>query len=70
MHVDHLQGGELLQRAARREARGKVVQTARERDLETIGEDGDEDVGFDAFLALMEDRTDRKVALEGVRTRK
>ena len=33
MYVDHFHGGEFLQRAASREARGEAVQAARERDL-------------------------------------
>ena len=64
MHVDHLQGGELLERATRGQAWGEVVQAAGQGDLQAIGEEGDEDVGFDTLLVLMEDRADREVALE------
>ena len=32
--------------------------------MKTIGEEGDEDVGFDALLVVMEDGTNRQVAFE------
>jgi hypothetical protein len=38
-----------------REAGSETVQPARERDLKTIGEEGDEDVRFDALLVVMGD---------------
>jgi hypothetical protein len=35
-----------------------------EGDVETIGEEGDEDVGFDALGLLMVDRPEGEIALE------
>ena len=64
MHVDHLDGGELRQRAAGGEAWGEAVQAAGQGDLQAVGEEGDEDMGFDAPFVVMEDRTDREVALQ------
>jgi hypothetical protein len=40
MQVDHLHGGKLLQHAARRQR----VQASRQRDVQAIGQEGDEDV--------------------------
>ena len=34
--------------------------------LEAVGEEGDEDMGFDAPFVVMEDRADREVAFEGL----
>ena len=53
MHVDHLHGGELRQRAAGGEAWSEAVETACQGDLQAVGEEGDEDVGFDAPLVVM-----------------
>ena len=64
MDVDHLHGRELLQRATRGEAGGECGEPTGERDLKTVGEEGDEDVSFDALVVVMEDGTDRQVALE------
>ena len=64
VHVDHLHGGELLQHAARRQPRRQGVQAPRQRDVQAIGQEGDEDVRLDARLALMEDRPDGEIAFE------
>ena len=64
MHVDHLHGGEFFQGAARSEARGEAVEAAGQGDLQAIGEEGDENVGFDARFELMENRADREVAFQ------
>ena len=56
MHVEHLQGGELLQDGSwgepRRPRSGQVFQ----RHVQAVGDEGDEDVRLDPILALMEDR--------------
>lgn len=64
MDVDHLDGGELFQRAARGQSRRERVEPARQRDLQGIGEEGDEDMGFDSAFVVMEDRADREVPLQ------
>ena len=62
VHVDHLHGGKLLQHAARRQPRRQRIQAPRQRDVQAIGQEGDEDVGLDACLELVKDRPDRQVA--------
>src|SRR5208283_5703506 len=64
MNVDHLNGGEFLEHAARGQARREPFQAAAEGDVQTISEEGDEDVRLDALLFLMVDRADGEVALE------
>jgi hypothetical protein len=64
MDVDHLDGGELFERAARGQPGRQGMQAARQGDLHAVGQEGDEDVGLDPPLVLMEDRADRQVALE------
>ena len=64
MDVDHLDGCELFQRAARGQSRRERVEPARQRDLHAIDEEGDEDVRFDSAFVVMEDRADRQVALQ------
>ena len=44
--------------------RGQRLQPLFERDHQTVGEEGDEDVGLDPVLQLMVDGSDRQVALE------
>src|SRR6185312_15734938 len=55
MNIDHLDGGELFQRAACGQSRRQGVQATRQRDLHAISQERDEDVGFDPFLILVED---------------
>jgi hypothetical protein len=56
VHVDHLQGGEFLEHAARRQSWRQGVETSLESDVEAIGKKGDEDVRLDPFRILVEDR--------------
>jgi len=56
MQVDHLHGGELFDDAARRQAWRQGVQAAAERDVEAIGEEGDEDMRLNPRLVLVKDR--------------
>jgi hypothetical protein len=58
MDVDHLDGGELFQRTARGQPGRQGMQVTRERDLHAVSRKGDEDVGLDPRLVLMEDRAD------------
>jgi hypothetical protein len=64
MDVDHLDGGEFIERGAGGQSRGQGMESAREGDLKAIGEEGDEDMGLDALFVMMEDRADRQVALQ------
>ena len=38
------------------------MQAPRQRDVQAIGQEGNEDVGLDARLALVKDRPDREIA--------
>ena len=48
-HIDHLQGGKFLRRAANGEARSEVLQLSPERDVQAVREVGDEHVRLDVF---------------------
>jgi hypothetical protein len=50
--------------SARGEAGSERVQAPLERDVQAVGEKGDEDVRLDALWVLMEDRSAGEVALE------
>ncbi len=58
-----MRGGELLQHVSRRKAWGQVLETMAERDMQAIGQEGDEDVRFNVLLMLVIDRPDRKIPL-------
>ena len=62
VNIDHLHGGELLQHAARRQSRRQRVQAPRQRDVQAISQEGNKDVGLDARLELVKDRSDCEVA--------
>src|ERR1700730_10372486 len=62
VHVDHLQGGEFFQHAARRQPGRQRMQAPRKSDVQAIGQEGDEDVGLNTCLELVKDRQDRQVA--------
>ena len=64
MHVDHLDGGEGLDDGARGKPAGARAGEVLQGDQQAVGDEGDEDVRLDAFFALMEDGTDRKLVLE------
>jgi len=64
VHVDHLNGGEFFEQATRGQTRRQSFQTMADGDVEAVGEEGDEDVGFDALRLLMVDRPDGEIALE------
>ena len=64
VHVDHLNGGEFIEQAARGQARRQSLQTMADGDVEAIGEEGDEEVGLDALGLLVMDRPDGEIALE------
>jgi hypothetical protein len=64
MHIDHLDGGEVLQRRAGRESGRQGAQPGLERNLKAIGQEGDEDMRLDAILALMVDRANAQIPLD------
>ena len=64
MNIDHLEGGKLLQDRPRGQPRCTGAGQVLARDLQAVGDDGDENMCFDPVLALMEDRTNGEVLLE------
>ena len=62
--VDHLHGGELLKHAARGQPGRLRSQLLGERDVQAVGQEGDEDVRFNPRFLLVVDRPDRKIAFE------
>ena len=64
VQVNHLHGGELFDGAAWRQAGGQRVEPPVERDMEAIGQEGDEDMRLDARLVLVKDRPNGEVAFE------
>ena len=53
MHVEHLDRGELLERRARRESAGAFLEPRFECDLQGVGEERNENVGFDPLVELV-----------------
>ena len=64
MDIDHLDGGELLESTARSQSRRQCMQATLQRDLQTISQERNEDMGFDPVLILMEDRPYRQISFQ------
>ena len=64
MHVDHLHSGKLFEHGARRQPWRQRVQAPRQRDVQAVRQEGNEEVGLDARLELVKDRPDRQIAFE------
>ena len=64
MDVDHLDRGELLDSAAGAQPRRQRMQAALQRDVRTIGQEGDKDMGLDPAFLVMEDRSDGEISLQ------
>jgi hypothetical protein len=64
MDIDHLDGGELLGSAAGAQSRRQRMQAALQRDVRTMGQEGDEDIGLDPTFLMMEDPSDGEVSLQ------
>lgn len=64
MNINHLDGTELFQGGPWGEARREGTQTGLEGHLETIGQEGDDDVRFDPRLQLVANRTNTEITLE------
>src|SRR5713101_6493446 len=64
VYVEHLHGGELVEHSARGEAGGERLEPRPQGDVEAIGQEGDEDVGFDTRLDLVIDRAQLEIVLE------
>ena len=55
VHVEHLDGGELIEDGARGQAGGKRAEARAQGDMQAVGEESDEDVRFDAAFELVID---------------
>ena len=64
MDVEHLHGGELFEDSAWSQSAGARFETGLEGDLQAIGEEGDENVRFNAAFKLVVNGSDRQVAFE------
>ena len=64
MNIEHLDAGELIEHGARGETRRQRFELCSQGDVQAIGHEGDEDVGFDAMLELMVDRAQLQIVLE------
>ena len=64
MDVDHLHRCELLQHRPWRESGGTGAGVVFQRHVQAIGDEGDKDVGFDAWVGLMIDRANGEVVFE------
>ena len=56
--IKDLDGRELFKHGAWGKSRGILTQTMVQSDVQAIGKEGDEDVGFDTIFELMEDGAD------------
>lgn len=64
VHVEELHGREFLEHDPRREAWRTLLDHRLERDVQAIGHKRDEDMRFDARLVLMEEGSNRQIALQ------
>ena len=60
----HLDDGELVEHGPRGEAGRQRLELSAQRDVKAIGQEGDEDVRFDAVLKLVVDRAELQIVLE------
>jgi len=66
MHVEHLHGGELVKHGPGGETGGERLESCAQRDVQTVGQEGDEDVRLDALLELVVDRAQLQIVLHGL----
>lgn len=64
MHVDHLEGREFFENGSRRQAGGQLPGLELEGDVQTVSDEGDEDVGLDALVELMVNGPEAEVAFQ------
>jgi len=62
--VDHLHGLELFEDRPGGKARRQSAQALLEGDLQAIGDEGDKDMGLDAVVELVVDRSDGEIAFQ------
>ena len=66
IYVEHLHGSELVKHGPRREASRHRFEPCAQRDVQTIGQEGDEDVRLDALFELMVDWAQLQIVLHGL----
>lgn len=64
MHIDHHHRGELLEHGPRAQSGRQIAQPPLQGHLQAVGQEGDEDVRFNAILALVVDGPEGQVAFE------
>ena len=64
MHVDHLNRRQLFQDGPWRQSWGQLAGLALEGDLEAVGNEGDENVGFDPVVQLMVNGPEAQVTFQ------
>ena len=64
MNIDHLDGGKFFERAARGEPGRESMKATGQGDVDAVSQKGDENVGFNSALVLVEERADCQVAFE------
>jgi hypothetical protein len=64
MDVEHLDGGELVEYGPRSEAGSERLELGAQRNVKAIGQEGDEDMRFDAVLELVVDWAQLQIVLE------
>src|SRR5258708_10846852 len=62
--IEHLDGSEFVEHGARREAAGQGLEPGAKGDVQTVSQEGNEDVGLDALLQLMVDGPQLQIVLE------
>ena len=64
LHVQHLDGGELFEHGARRQARRQITQAPPQGDVQTVSQERDENMGLDAMLQLVMDGAQGQIIFE------
>jgi hypothetical protein len=64
VNVDHAHAGKLLQHRTGCQTWSQITQPAAQGHMQAVGQEGDEDMGFDAFILLMMNRPHRQIALQ------
>src|SRR6516165_2312956 len=68
-HIHHLDRGHFLQHRSRSQSRRQSPQALPQGDVQTIGQEGYEDVRFDARVLLVIKGPDRQIAFQGAKDR-
>src|SRR5271170_122796 len=66
MDVEHLDRCKLVEHSSRREAGRQRLEPCTQRDVQAVGQEGDEDMRLDAVLELMMDRAQVQIVLHGL----